>query len=284
MWIGAVRTHHARVATEPFNVYTSVHLQAKEIAMGKFRLDENDVAQYHQNGFLLFKQPVFSPEKFNELLAIFESLVANRAAGSRTDEIDKPHFREPRLFDFLMADEVLDLVEPLIGPNIGLWSSHFIAKEPNIGRATPWHEDSSYWKGRLDRMDQIVTVWLALDRTDRENGCLRVIPGTHHNGFSEYTAVDKATNTFGSEIKPELIDESKAVDFELQPNECSLHDGRIIHGAKANTSDRRRAGYTMRYFSLETKFIPNAPGNETHKLYYCRGENIAGNPLEMIPS
>lgn len=248
------------------------------------RLSPEIAQQYHEQGYYLFKQPVFNEEKFKTLFTIFEELVDKRDSGKRLDELDKPHFAEPRLFEFLMADEVLDLVEPLIGPNIGLWSSHFIAKEPLVGRATPWHEDSSYWKGRLDRMDQIVTVWLALDRTDRENGCLRVIPGTHTNGFSEYEAVDKANNTFSSEIRADQIDESKAVYFELNPNECSLHDGRIIHGAEANTSDRRRAGYTMRYFSLETKFNPDAPGNETHKLYYCRGENIANNPLEQVPS
>lgn len=251
--------------------------------MNTFRIEPDAVKKYHQNGYHLFKQPVFSPEKFQRLLGIFEELVAKMESGKRTDELDKPHFNDPRLFEFLMADEVLDMVEPLIGPNIGLWSSHFIAKEPHVGRATPWHEDSSYWKGRLDRMDQIVTIWLALDRTDRENGCLRVIPGTHHNGFSEYTQVDKHTNTFSTEIRPDLIDESKAVYFELEPNECSLHDGRIIHGAEANTSDRRRAGYTMRYFSLETKFNPDAPGNETHRLFHCRGENIANNSLETAP-
>ncbi|NDJ61703.1 MAG: phytanoyl-CoA dioxygenase family protein [Chloroflexi bacterium] len=250
--------------------------------MSTYRLDSDAVASYHEQGYHLFKQPVFATEKFNRLVAIFEDLVSQQAEGKRTDELDKPHFHDTRLFEFLMADEILDLVEPLIGPNIGLWSSHFIAKEPHVGRATPWHEDSSYWKGRLDRMDQIVTVWLALDRTDMENGCLRVIPGTHRNGFSEYVAVDKDTNTFGTEIRADQIDESLAVAFELQPNECSLHDGRIIHGAQANTSDRRRAGYTMRYFSLETQFNPAAPGNETHKLYHCRGENIANNPLEYV--
>ncbi|MCS6835289.1 MAG: phytanoyl-CoA dioxygenase family protein [Anaerolineae bacterium] len=252
--------------------------------MRKMRLDDQAVAFYRQQGYYLFREPVFSQEKFDRLVALFEELLAAKSPHKRADELDKPHFEEPRLFEFLMADEVLDLVEPLIGPNIGLWSSHFIAKEPLVGRATPWHEDSSYWKGRLDRMDQIVTIWLALDRTDRENGCLRVIPGSHLNGgFSEYEAVDKAVNTFGSEIRPDLIDESKAVDFELEPNTCSLHDGRIIHGADANTSSRRRAGYTMRYFSLETRFIPDGPGNANHKLWLCRGVNVANNPLQPLP-
>ncbi len=250
--------------------------------MSTHRINEATAQQYHQQGYVLFKQPVFSPEKFTRLFNIFEELVVARSEGTRTDELDKPHFNDPRLFEFLMAPEVLDMVEPLIGPNIGLWSSHFIAKEPNIGRATPWHEDSTYWQGRLDRMDQIVTVWLALDRTDRENGCLRVIPGSHANGFSEYEAVDKGSNTFSTEIRADQFDETQAVYFELEPNECSLHDGRIIHGAQANTSTRRRAGYTMRYFSLETTFNPEAFGNESHRLFWCRGENVAGNPLETV--
>lgn len=251
--------------------------------MSTFRLDDQIVKQYHEQGYHIFNQPVFSQEKFDRLFNIFEDLLARRAAGTRMDELDKPHFHEPRLFEFLMADEILDLVEPILGPNIGLWASHFIAKEPNVGRATPWHEDSAFWEGRLDRMDQIVTVWFALDHTDKENGCMKVIPGTHDNGFSAYVDVDKSDNTFGREIRPELIDEAKAVHFELEPNQCSLHDGRIIHGASANTSDRRRAGYTMRYFSLETKFIEGAKGNEMYQLFHCRGENVANNPLWSAP-
>ncbi|MEL6152346.1 MAG: phytanoyl-CoA dioxygenase family protein [Chloroflexota bacterium] len=251
--------------------------------MANFRINDATAQQYHKDGYILFDQPLFAPEKFARLAAIFEGLAAGVGEGKRTDELDKPHFNDPRLFEFLMADEVLDIVEPLIGPNIGLWSSHFIAKEPFVGRATPWHEDSAYWKGRLDRMDQIVTVWLAIDKVDRENGCMRVIPGTHSGGFSDYEAVDKANNTFGSEIKAEQIDESKAVYFEREPGYASLHDGRIIHGAEANTSPRRRAGYTMRYFAMDMKFNPKAKGNETHKLWLCRGENVANNPIEPLP-
>src|SRR5690606_7428508 len=123
---------------------------------------------------------------------------------------------------------------------------------------------SYYWKGRLDRYDKIVTVWLAIDRSTRENGCMRVIPGTHRNGFSEYEDVDTSRHVFHQQIKnPDALDVGKAVDFELEPNECSLHDARIIHGAEANTSPYRRCGYTMRYFSTELKVIPeNNPGHK----------------------
>lgn len=248
------------------------------------RLDESAVQFYQDNGYYLPAQSVFSQDKFARLTAIFEELqVKAQAMGKRIDELDVPHFEDPRLFEFLLADEVLDLVEPLIGGDIGLWSSHFIAKEPFTGRATPWHEDAAYWNGRFDRMDAIVTVWLAIDPADRDNGCMRVIPGTHKNGFSEYVPVDGAANTFETAIRPDLVDESKAVYFELQPNHCSLHDSRIIHGARANTSPRRRCGYTLRYFSQHMKLNTAHPGNATHKIWHARGVNAANNPVETVP-
>lgn len=250
--------------------------------MSTYRLTPEASQAYAQNGYYLFHQPVFSEEKFTKLKVFFENLLSQ--SNIRGDELDTPHFEHPELFEFLLADEVLDLVEPLIGPNIGLWSSHFISKEPFTGRATPWHEDTGYWKGRFDRMDKIVTVWLALDKVDQANGCMAVIPGTHKNGYSQYEPVDGETNSFSSQIKPDSFDENQAVYFELEPNQCSLHDGRIIHGAKANTSPRRRAGYTMRYFSLEMKLDIDDPRNKNHLIYGCRGENIANNPLAPIPS
>ena len=76
------------------------------------------------------------------------------------------------------------------------------------------------------------------------------------------------------------MDEEAAVYFELAPGECSLHDSRIIHGARANTSDTRRTGYTMRYFSQHLKLNTGHPDNKAHRIWHCRGANPHGNPVE----
>ncbi len=238
------------------------------------RLSSDQIAQYQRDGYTLFNQPVFAPDKFARLQAIFEENLEKYGE----ENLDTMHFRDARLLEFLLADEVLDLIEPLTGPNIGLWSSHFISKQPFKGKATPWHEDSSYWNGRVSSMEGIVTIWLALDEASPENGCMKVIPGSQQNGFSAYEAVDASKNIFPTQIKPELIDEEKAVYFSLQPNECSLHESRIIHGADANTSPKRRAGYTMRYFPLTSKVFPEKNGG--HKIWLARGEDQAGNQFE----
>ena len=238
------------------------------------RLSPSQVAQYRRDGYWLYRQPVFSPERFAALQALFEELLDRYG----DDDLDSIHFREPRLLDFLLADEVLDLVTPVVGPNIALWSSHFISKAPRTGKATPWHEDSAYWHGRVSTMENIVTVWLALDHASPENGCMRVIPGSHHlGGLSEYVPISAAENIFDREIRPDRVNEAQAVYFSLTPNTCSLHDARIIHGARANTSERRRAGYTMRYLPTSTRVHPDPNG---HKIWLARGVDLAGNRYE----
>lgn len=243
--------------------------------MGK--LTQQELEFYNKNGYFLYKKQLFSEEKLNRLVDIFEEHLAEKG-DKLSDELDTPHFRDERLLEYLLSDEALDLVESIIGPDIILWSSHFISKDPYTGRQTPWHEDSAYWEGRFDNYENIVTIWLALDRSTKENGCMRVIPGTHKNGFSEYVPVDKSENTFHAEIKE--VDESKAVYFELEKGECSLHDSRIIHGATANTSPYRRCGYTMRYIPASTKINPER--NKGWKFWLARGRNIAGNLCENI--
>jgi ectoine hydroxylase-related dioxygenase (phytanoyl-CoA dioxygenase family) len=242
---------------------------------------QEDVNDYRDNGYLLYRKPLLSEQKLGELTDIFEEHLAQKG-NKLSDELDTPHLRDERLLRFLLCDEVLDVVEPIIGPNIGLWSSHFICKDAYTGRATPWHEDSTYWKGRISAFDKVVTVWLAIDRSNKENGCMRVIPGSHLNGgFSDYDKVDGNANLFGSQVRH--VDESSAVYFELERGECSLHDARIIHGATPNTSSLRRCGYTMRYFSTELKAYEDAEKAKSftrakveHKLWLARGKNISG--------
>ena len=238
------------------------------------RLSTEQIEKYKLDGYVIHDKPALPEPMFMRLLDIFEEDLEQYGY----DGLDVIHFRDKRLLDIVLSDDVVDLIEPVVGPDIGLWSTHFIAKPPKVGKATPWHEDSSYWNGRVSTMAGIVTIWLALDRATKENGCMAVIPGTHDNGFSHYKPVDASQNIFSTEIVAEEIDESKAVYLELDPNHCSLHEGRIIHGAKANTSDSRRAGYTIRFFPTTSKVFPEK--NQGHKVWLARGVDRAGNSYE----
>lgn len=233
-----------------------------------------DVEFYDEQGYYIHHKQLFSGERLSALQDLFEEMLGDIDAESRPEAMDVPHFAYPRLFDWLLADEVLDLVEAFIGPDIALWSSHFISKPPGDGLIVPWHEDSAYWGKRLDPME-VVTVWLGIDDSTVENGCMRVIPGTHRGGYSEYEPVDGKTHVFGTQILGSQFDESEAVELEIAAGECHLHDARLMHSSKGNTSAKRRCGYTMRYMPSHVKLTNDDRWN--HAIYLARGRDLAGN-------
>lgn len=242
------------------------------------RLTADEAEKFRQDGYLVLRHPVLPQEEFDALTRFFEEKLARLDPAVRPEAMDTPHFSDPELFRWLFADEILDLVEPILGPDIALFSSHFVCKPEGDGRRVPWHEDSAYWKNVLSPME-VCTVWLAIDPSTRVNGCMKVIPGTHHHGYSTYADVDDASSSiFRTEIVEPERDDSMAVYLELAPNRASLHDGRIIHGSDPNTSTLRRCGYTMRYISSGTRFHPETHDYfRKHLLYLARGRDLAGN-------
>ena len=242
------------------------------------RLTETEVEHYRTEGYTIYNKPVLPKAKFDGLKAYFEGILDALPADMRPEAMDVPHFMHPKLLEWAMDESILALVEPIVGPDIALYSSHFICKPKGNGKRVPWHEDSAYWKGRITPME-VCTVWLALDPSTRENGCMMVIPRTHvegQKGFSDYDQVDPTKNVFGTEIKAAQRDDSKRVYVELQPNECSLHDARVMHGSEANTSNLRRCGWTMRFTSTHVKYNKDKLAG-AHVVYLAKGVDHAGN-------
>lgn len=203
--------------------------------------------------------------------AIFQGVLDSALIQEARDHVDwllkkNPGTRPEQLHHFLMQDDpfwvrlisddrLLDIVESFVGPNIALFASHYVSKPPLDGQAVLWHQDGTYWP--LEPME-VVTFWLAIDDSDCENGCMRVIPKTQEMRlFSEDELQQKndGKNVLGSGIDPAQVDESKAVDIILKAGDISVHHSNLIHGSHANTSARWRRGLTIRYIPVTTRII-----------------------------
>lgn len=157
----------------------------------------------------------------------------------------------------LISDaRLLDVAQQFIGPDIALFASHYISKPPRDGQAVLWHQDGSYWP--LEPME-VVTLWLAVDDSTPENGCMRVIPGTHRMEIKPHHARQDQPNVLSSSLEDSVVEESKAVDVVLKAGDVSIHHPNIIHGSNANTSPRRRAGLTIRYIPATTRIKTESP-------------------------
>lgn len=148
--------------------------------------------------------------------------------------------------------EILDAVGQLIGNDIVVWGSAFFCKRGKGGKATPWHQDGQYWPMRpLESL----TVWIAIDRSTEENGCLRVIPGSH----KLREMLDHSDAASDKVVLSQAVSEGAMPDVEplnvvLEPGQLSIHDAFVVHGAESNNSGARRGGLTFRYMPTTSHF------------------------------
>ena len=116
----------------------------------------------------------------------------------------------------------------------------------------PWHQDGQYWP---IRPLATCTVWVAIDDSVIENGCLRVIPGSHKSStLFEHCNSERERLTLNQEVTPEHMPADEPVDVELNAGQMSLHDVYLVHGSNENTSTKRRAGVAIRYMPATSRF------------------------------
>ena len=176
---------------------------------------------------------------------------------------------DPFWHRLISDDRLVDLAEVFIGPNVALFATHYIAKPAKTGRVVLWHQDGSYWP--LEPME-VTTLWLACSSSTKENGCMRVIPGTQNLDLQQMVENKGVDSVLGSEIDASFVDDSNAVDFELAPGDVSIHNPKIVHGSNANTSDTWRVGLTIRYMPTSTRITREGAGCP----WLLRGEAVPG--------
>jgi len=224
------------------------------------RLHDDEIARYRREGWVVprFRLP---PARIAAMVEALEMLLRQNP-GVRPEKLVSAHIegdngegvRGSRAFLDLARDpDIVELVSGVLGDDVILWGCHVFCKPAVEGYETPWHQDGHYWPIRPLAN---CTVWVALEPSTIENGCLRVIPRSHaEQRLHEHLHEDRTDLTLNQRLAH--VDEAAAVDIELQPGEMSLHDVYMIHGARPNTSARRRTGAALRYMPSTSVFERN---------------------------
>ena len=248
-------------------------------AMHAAALSPNEIAAYERDGQVTpgWRLP---DDLFARFQSALDRLVAAHAP-ARPDFIPLPHVApadgEPaatalarEFFELVTHPLLLDLVEPLIGPDIILWTSAVFCKPAATGLEVPWHQDGQYWP---IRPRATVTAWIALDDVDAANGCMRVIPGSHRMGEFSHAKSDRDDLVLNNVVDDPRLDPARARDIVLAAGQVSLHDVDLVHGSQPNTSGRRRAGFAVRYMpstSLYDRAIDPGQASNSVPLEFAR--------------
>lgn len=215
-------------------------------------LTETQIEQFRRNG-CVFPIRVMSEAEAFAIRGKLEDHEARSGGPLAGDLRHKTHLLFPWLADLVRNKCIVDAIEDLYGPNLLCWTTNFFIKEANNPAFVSWHQDSTYWG--LSRPD-VVTAWVALTPSNRANGAMTFIPGTHLSDQLEHRDTFAKNNllTRGQEVAVD-VDESKAVTIELRPGEISLHHVRLVHGSPANPSNDRRIGFAIRYIPTSVSQI-----------------------------
>lgn len=217
-------------------------------------LTDLQIDQYHRNGYVT---PDFrlSEDVLEEIRGAHSRLIAKHPEFS--DYCSALLAFDPWFLNVARMPEILDMVAQVIGEDIALWNCSFFAKPARVGTKTPWHQDGEYWP--IDPL-ATCTVWIAVDQSTRENGCLRVIPGSHTaKRLAQHSKNEAEGLALNLELDASEFDESEAEDIVLEPGQVSLHDVYLYHGSEANTSERSRRGMTLRYMPTTSVYRHDQP-------------------------
>lgn len=140
--------------------------------------------------------------------------------------------RQPRLAKLARA---LGLTQPL------LLQSMYLFKQPHIGAEVGWHQDATY----LHTQPSTVTgFWIALDNSDRNNGCLMVLPGAHRGPLRERFVCDgdrMVTRVLDATPWPDVA----SVALEVRRGALVVLHGLLPHASAPNRSARARHAYAL---------------------------------------
>jgi len=222
-------------------------------------LDENQLKEFHENGFLLLKN--FADSKLcDEIVEKAKTHLENKIAPIESEQeymqkdineitvrrLRQVYDREEIFQKWMTNEKIRPILKQILNDTPVLTLAHhnsIMTKLPKESTRTFWHQDRRYWNFENDNL---VSVWLALGDEYLENGLLEFIPGSHKINFSK-DRLDEASNFLDENSENiELIHQK--VHTNLQKGDVVLFHCKTLHHANKNSSDKAKISfvYTVR--------------------------------------
>ena len=167
--------------------------------------------------------------------------------GSDTIRVVEPvHELDDHLSDLLDDPRIVEPMRDLVGAeHLAVWTDKLNLKRPLEGTGFGWHQDSPYWVHDCDHVDQLPNVLVALDAASEENGCFRVIRGSHTRGC--LAGLNDGSQLGGFYTDPALFDERQQVPMIVPAGSLVFFSAHSVHGSLPNHSAEPRRALVLTY-------------------------------------
>jgi non-heme Fe2+,alpha-ketoglutarate-dependent halogenase len=275
--------------------------------------------------FTLWEPEVMNRWWKEQRKALLDPCNVQRAAFDNPLNYDR-HLDVAGLSGIIAEPAIVRRFQNLIGSDILCWRTEFFPKNPGDA-GTGWHQVETYAVGeategmleptnRSEGIPMELTAWVAFTDAARENGCMRMLPGSHKTWrYNEKRRIKwdgtRAENTFFGYNYDELkIDknwnpnEEQVAHLEMKAGEFIIFTARCIHGSNANVSRRQRMGFAVRvvpphvkvysgmtefdefghHFDLARHGCVLLAGHDVYGHNRIKTENAWGEPFRKLPA
>lgn len=246
-------------------------------------LSESQVRDFHRDGFLRGGR-VLSDAQVDALRAELDRVIENRGRPGKQPVLlhnfgseQAPVWQIVNIYtvsalfrDLVFNERIGEEVAQLANTDeLRIWHDQIQYKPPSDGGFNHWHQDSPYWP-ILTPMD-MVTAWVALDDVDESNGCMSMVPGSHHWGDAIDFLHSDAVRADFFRLPPSY--QGHPVEARLCPvgkGEIHFHHSMTWHGSHNNASVRPRRAIALHYMTAQTRY--RADGEHCMKQFVKVGD------------
>lgn len=219
-------------------------------------LSYQDVARFHCDGFVMI-DGLFSQDEVTAMLEAVEH--GERVARTTFDTTDAQGLTSRvALWSDLIDDiwsavstcpRIVNNVRILMGEDVAFFHGKVMLKEAHTGGSWEWHQDYGYWYNQGFIFPNMMSVFVALDPSTRQNGCLRVLKGSHKLGRLEHHQIGTQTGADPKRI-PHIEQRFELLECEMSPGTAIFFNANLLHSSLPNNSDYHRRTFVTTYTAL----------------------------------
>jgi hypothetical protein len=235
---------------------------------GRYVVTAADRERFHRDGYVHLER-LLTEDEVAELAVVYDRFLRREIDVPGKDYCDMAgdYGRDPA--DYSIVNVMLprryfpawqgnvlerraqQVAEQLHGEGMVLDYDQLLAKQPHKEDAVfAWHQDMAYWPETPDT--RTATVWLAIDDSTIENGCMRFVPATageaalrpHRPVFGGRGE----SHALGADLRPDDV----VVPVPIHRGDCTVHNERVMHGSGGNLSGGYRRAYVVALRSEDT--------------------------------
>ncbi len=220
-------------------------------------MKQNIKSTYEKNG-VIYLENFFNLNEINTLKKKIKFYVKKNRYKLRGKDINFVknkvnsihNFKDYFFKNFSKQKKITNLVQILLNDKPNFRKCEYFAKPKNIGLESPLHQDNYYWNLKNGNG---LTIWIPLDRVNKNNGSLKYLLKTHTLGVVPH----EASHAPGSSQKVSNVNKFKkkfkAKIYQMSPGDCLIHHSQVIHGSIKNKTNKNRRAFTIQFKGKKEK-------------------------------